>query len=591
MSSTTARMARIMNECYIRKDISGALDAFNSYQSTQCYNPIRLRVFDSHTQTYRKIFVPCNSCYHCKETKVNSWVTRMYAHLEDFRHVYFVTLTYRPFVKIRPLEELLLQKLSGAIWHQDSYNSTHHYAYNPCVLCKSHYQNFLKRLRKNTGYNDITYVISGEYGKRYGRPHFHIVLFSNHEIKKDDVQKAWSISLWRDSNTKEWSFLRNQKYGGQAYNFPIGRVDYHDLVTNGTLNTSAKIRVDGTYLNAANCFAYVCKYVCKGDSPNNSRVDIAYNNLFITETMCNDPELGICPLHVAAHRAECSGLYSLLNLLIQNSYEEKLFFPSLELAGVIQGMCKKTLYGKSINVIAYPEDIYSFRAYFAPFVEFSRATPIGSLYAKTHLQEFKEGVYNKPLLQESGFVCPSYFRDKAKNDVYGLRKMRTSIRSVSYPKTGLLDIARRFESALCGEIPLNECVPTWKTCVPYDKLLKEDSYVFRDLGRGTKVLLLANRAMSFRYDRSTRRYVRVSQVSIDEWLRDQLQRLNVEFIAYRKAMTEQEQTLRQREAAFLNLSRTTHQTIRTLRNNFIDSQSKYLNRKQREYDVIHKSVD
>lgn len=359
MSAQSARLNQIVSECYRRGDFTGAIDAFNNYQSSRCYRPIKMQVYDSHLQDYKLRFLPCGKCYHCYETKINSWVTRMYAHLEDYKHVYFITLTYRSITTINQVEQLLLDKLGNAIWIQDSNNYNNHLSYNPCLLQKSHYQNFIKRLRKNTGAN-LTYVIAGEYGSTYGRPHFHIVLFSMSPITKDDVRRAWSICLWR-SNNGLWTYRRNQSKNGRSFDFPIGRFDFHDLVANGSLNTTAKIRVDGSYLNASNCFAYVCKYVCKKELGNISRVKLAFNNLFIPEIMCSSPVFGCSPLHISA--AYYKNMFTedvykrIINFLTSQSYEENLFCPSERIAGKINESSFKKIFGYVTQVTNYPRKI------------------------------------------------------------------------------------------------------------------------------------------------------------------------------------------------------------------------------------------
>lgn len=46
-------------------------------------------------------------------------------------------------------------------------------------LVRDHWQRFAKRLRKKYGPKSARYYMCGEYGKLYGRPHFHAVLFGH----------------------------------------------------------------------------------------------------------------------------------------------------------------------------------------------------------------------------------------------------------------------------------------------------------------------------------------------------------------------------------------------------------------------------
>lgn len=269
--TSTQKFAYQVEESYLRNDIGGLLDRFNEYQRSHCYDPQTISLSSAHDCLPVVRDVDCGRCYHCRETKINSWVTRMYAHCEDFKYVYFITLTYRPFYKLGPVSELVLQKLNGALWHYDSKNQGHKPGWNPCVLCKRHYQLFFKRLRKLTQNNTISYCVAGEYGHNYGRPHFHIVLFSKTPVLYSDVRRSWSVGLWK-SDSNKWSFLKNQRHGGRPYYFEIGRIQMDDLVDNGSFNEVDLQDVDGQTLNARNCFAYVCKYVCKGGDFNKSRL-------------------------------------------------------------------------------------------------------------------------------------------------------------------------------------------------------------------------------------------------------------------------------------------------------------------------------
>ena len=225
--TSSQEFAYKIEESYLRDDKGGLQDRFNEYQRAHCYDPQRLTLVSAHDCLPVQRDIDCGRCYHCRETKINSWVTRMYAHCEDFPYVYFVTLTYRSFYSLGLVSELVLQKLNGALWHFDDLNETNRLGWNPCLLCKSHYQNFLKRLRKNTQNNTLTYCVSGEYGHKYGRPHFHLILFSKVPINESDVRRAWSVGIWKNDDGT-WSFLRNQRHNGKAYYFEIGRIDFHD---------------------------------------------------------------------------------------------------------------------------------------------------------------------------------------------------------------------------------------------------------------------------------------------------------------------------------------------------------------------------
>lgn len=89
---------------------------------------------------------PCGGCLPCRINRRRVWAHRIL--LESFKHgdSCFVTLTYN--------DESV-----------------------PDVLDKSHYQLWLKRLRRAFFPGKIRYFLAGEYGEITGRPHFHAALF------------------------------------------------------------------------------------------------------------------------------------------------------------------------------------------------------------------------------------------------------------------------------------------------------------------------------------------------------------------------------------------------------------------------------
>lgn len=111
--------------------------------------------------------VPCGRCPKCVNARVNSWAFRISRELEVSKNPLFITLTYD--------DNHLVYGDDGA------------------TLYKRHLQLFFKRLRKF--YSKIypnerlRYYACGEYGTRFGRPHYHILLFNL--LQPDLVDKCW----------------------------------------------------------------------------------------------------------------------------------------------------------------------------------------------------------------------------------------------------------------------------------------------------------------------------------------------------------------------------------------------------------------
>lgn len=587
--SSSARLNRLIEDAYLNDDTVSAAQAYYDYLNVNCLHPTQIEVTDSHIMQRRVIDVRCGRCFHCKQSKINEWCTRMYAHVEDFKNVYFITLTYRSFDRsLSPMSQLLLKKLQGAVWHLDAFNETKHYAYNPCLLVKKHYQDFLKRLRKNTGLNDITYVLSGEYGKKYGRPHFHAILFTNGKLTKQDIARAWSVALHRNENG-QYSLKTSQKGGTTIYR-TIGRVDFNDLVQNGTFNTAIKIRVDGTYMNAANCFGYVCKYVCKQDHINNNRVYIAWANLFKTKKLCNVYNNAVSLSIVQRYLADMGYCYSLNNQNLIN-YEKRVFEPDESIySSNLQQNCEQSLFGFKYRKKVFDETYFVFRDAFKPFVEFSRATPIGSLYANRHLPEFMQGVFNKPLLQESGFVCPSYFRRKMSEQIYGFRVCRPSLKGRNFVLSSLPLLHRHL--SLCDEFRL---LPRWhdNSCsagFDVEKALQDPSKVLKDLSSGCRILMHDNLAHYYKYDRHQRKYINVKNIPVSDLVRSWLIQLQNELQLHSVALRESKDAVRNRDAACCKLTDLGIETS-VLKNQYVQHQADAMRIADALYHEVHRSVE
>lgn len=107
--------------------------------------------------------VGCRECYQCRTAKVNDWVGRCIAESRYSEATYSVTLTYR----------------------EDAGAKT-------TTLVYKDVQEFLKRLRWQ--YGKIRFIVTGEYGTRKGRAHWHIVLFFKEQVPDwDELSKASKI--------------------------------------------------------------------------------------------------------------------------------------------------------------------------------------------------------------------------------------------------------------------------------------------------------------------------------------------------------------------------------------------------------------
>lgn len=122
-----------------------------------CYSPIRLR---SPSGGFND--VPCGKCVGCIKSKRSEWLLRLENEHDVSQSAQFITLTY---------DELSLPTTENG---------------EPCFN-KKHVQDFFKRLRH---YSHFRYYLVSEYGGRFGRPHYHLLLF-NFAGSDKDVTRSW----------------------------------------------------------------------------------------------------------------------------------------------------------------------------------------------------------------------------------------------------------------------------------------------------------------------------------------------------------------------------------------------------------------
>lgn len=118
------------------------------------------------------VTVPCGKCLYCLRKRQKQWAFRLQEHMKDVSSAIFLTLTY----ETPPLSK------NG------------HPTLDPKAL-----QNFIKRLRKNSNSKNLKYYAVGEYGTRYLRPHYHIILFN---LSQAYIQKPTLIAdVWSSGSS------------------------------------------------------------------------------------------------------------------------------------------------------------------------------------------------------------------------------------------------------------------------------------------------------------------------------------------------------------------------------------------------------
>lgn len=134
----------------------------------KCLSPIALKghagtVFDTHLSS--STYVPCGQCIACRLNYAKFWSIRMMQEMKHHDSACFATLTY-----------------------DDEHLNDICEDFGQPVLVKSDIQKFWKRLRKE---RKVRYFCCGEYGDRFGRPHFHAIIYGVSPSETDLIEKHW----------------------------------------------------------------------------------------------------------------------------------------------------------------------------------------------------------------------------------------------------------------------------------------------------------------------------------------------------------------------------------------------------------------
>lgn len=130
----------------------------------RCISPISLR---DHGVSRT---VPCGKCSFCLEGRRADWTFRVMQEAKDHSTAFFMTLTYRDIYSLLPVAVLMRI---------------------PVHVVKEHVQLFMKRLRKAIEPVKVRYYLVAEYGTKYGRPHYHLLLFGLPTGLEHSMEKWW----------------------------------------------------------------------------------------------------------------------------------------------------------------------------------------------------------------------------------------------------------------------------------------------------------------------------------------------------------------------------------------------------------------
>lgn len=385
-----------------------------------CLYPKKISVINS-LGLRQEMYVPCGCCLVCQDKKRNEWVSRMSLHSLTHKFCYFVTLTYGSYnlydYTRHPFKadwELMKPRISHS-------NYKHREIVMPTLLRQEHLTKFLKRLRALLKFN-ITYCAAGEYGEKFLRPHFHIIIWSDYPIKYSDVASAWSYKCYEYAKNDVRQYNGKQPKN-KLFTFPIGRIDFHDLVSNGTLDFDAI--QNQSQLKAKYVFSYVAKYVSKrnvitprlrdhilqeyGRFPEIDRYDDDADNQNVIKSEMD-------------YRSFCSAF----------GFDYNAHKTSAEPFTDDSGNYLITFKHNQKEYEKVSKD--DFVKIFAPFFVSSRRNAIGKKYFFENIERFQAKCYDLPKFHGKSLTFPSYFFKLLKNEEHPIYFKKTSLFSSSYSR-------------------------------------------------------------------------------------------------------------------------------------------------------------
>ncbi len=214
-----------------------------------CTRPITISQWDSALKRKVSRQVPCGRCVECVNRYQKDWQFRLCKEASCWKHVYFLTLTYRdenlsyaPFVASSEQSSYLMKRFSYLLSNEKFIRARRHGCswlqcvkpfdlVRPAVVSVSDVQGYIKRCRTSISRGDnfrFKYFLCSEYGPNTFRPHYHLLIFTNASVEQ--ISNTF-ISRW------------NEEFGNVDW---TGKACYCSK--------------DGTYSALS---YYVSKYVCK----------------------------------------------------------------------------------------------------------------------------------------------------------------------------------------------------------------------------------------------------------------------------------------------------------------------------------------
>ena len=191
-----------------------------------CFHPLKayrsleggIQFHSPYSDVDHSFPIPCRQCTGCRTEYARQWAMRLTLEREMWDKSTFITLTY---------------------------DNEHLPEHN--TLVKSDFQKFMKRLRKKrlTGKPEKNPIISdrqesirffhaGEYGEKFGRPHYHAILFNCDFADRKSLQGHRTLTTSETLN-ELWGMGKNNSIGDVTFQSTAYVAGYIQKKINGNM--------------------------------------------------------------------------------------------------------------------------------------------------------------------------------------------------------------------------------------------------------------------------------------------------------------------------------------------------------------------
>lgn len=221
--------------------------------SMGCLEPIASKQADGSFKFY-----PCRHCVACQLRKMFNISSSAVYEILSSAGVWFVTLTYRNsdiprawFTYNRETSQIDFCDDEGVILSSERYSKEflshlkkislnyakrfpNYFRFGQVpFLSRSHVTNFLKRVRVTSsrqGFDPlqypIRYLLCGEYGESFARPHFHILLFFKSKEQYNSIEKVFA-EKWKFGNALSRRFTGTGASYMSSYTVGLSHKHYY----------------------------------------------------------------------------------------------------------------------------------------------------------------------------------------------------------------------------------------------------------------------------------------------------------------------------------------------------------------------------